>query len=97
MKRTAILAALVAALTRRARRTRRTSSSSRPSSRAPPRGRLDTEGEVQGAFTTPDQGNACGWEDVADVLNAMAAGDAYVNVHTTQHRGGQIRGQVEAG
>jgi len=34
---------------------------------------------------------------VADVLNAMAAGDAYVNVHTTQHRGGQIRGQVEAG
>ncbi len=57
---------------------------------------MGTEGEVQGSFTTPDPGNACGWEDLAGVLEAMAAGDAYVNVHTTQHRGGEIRGQIAA-
>jgi CHRD domain len=59
-------------------------------------GTMDTEGEVRGTFTTPDAGNACGWEDLADVLGAMATGDAYVNVHTTQHRGGEIRGQIAA-
>ena len=59
-------------------------------------GAMDTEGEVQGAFTAPDPGNACGWEDLADVLGAMATGAAYVNVHTTQHPGGEIRGQVAA-
>jgi Cu/Zn superoxide dismutase len=58
---------------------------------------MDTEGEVQGTFTTPDSGNACEWDDLADVLGAMATGDAYVNVHTTRHRGGEIRGQVAAG
>jgi len=57
---------------------------------------MDTEGEVEGAFSAPDAGNACGWEDLADVLGAMAAGDAYVNVHTTQHRGGEVRGQLAA-
>src|SRR5918992_2277276 len=57
-------------------------------------GAMDTEGEVQGTFTTPDPGNACGWEDLADVLGAMATGGAYVNVHTTQHPGGEVRGQV---
>jgi hypothetical protein len=36
----------------------------------------------------------CGWEDLADMLEAMAAGGTYVNVHTTQFRGGEIRGQV---
>lgn len=56
----------------------------------------DTEGEVQGEFAAPDPGNSCGWEDLADVIEAMIAGDAYVNVHTTQHRGGEIRGQITA-
>jgi hypothetical protein len=28
------------------------------------------------------------------VLEAMATGDAYVNVRSTQFRGGEIRGQV---
>ncbi|MDQ3993432.1 MAG: CHRD domain-containing protein [Actinomycetota bacterium] len=59
----------------------------------PPR---DTEGEVTGSFAGPDPGNACGWEDLADVLAAIESGDAYVNVHTTQHRGGEIRGQIAA-
>jgi hypothetical protein len=58
---------------------------------------MGTEGEVQGAFTAPDAGNACGWDDLDDVLAAMTAGTAYVNVHTTRHRGGEIRGQVAAG
>lgn len=60
-------------------------------------GTMGTEGEVDGTFTAPDPGNACGWDDLADVLAAMTAGTAYVNVHTTQHRGGEIRGQVTAG
>src|SRR5919106_1837029 len=59
----------------------------------PPR---DTEGEVTGSFTGPDPGNACGWQDLDDVLAAIENGDAYVNVHTTQFRGGEIRGQVTA-
>lgn len=57
-------------------------------------GAMGSEGEVQGSFTAPDPGNLCGWEDLADVLGAMATGGAYVNVHSTQHRGGEIRGQV---
>jgi hypothetical protein len=60
-------------------------------------GAMDTEGEVQATFTSPEPGNACGWEDLGDVLAAMATGDAYVNIHTTQHRGGEIRGQIAAG
>jgi hypothetical protein len=51
-------------------------------------------GEVQGSFTAPDPGNACGWQDLADVLGAMATGDVHVNVHSTQFPGGEIRGQV---
>jgi hypothetical protein len=55
---------------------------------------MGTEGEVQGTFTAPDPSNGCGWEDLADVLGAMATGGAYVNVHTTFRPGGEIRGQV---
>src|SRR5919106_5568681 len=53
----------------------------------------DTEGEVEASFFAPNPGNACGWEDLADVLGAMATGGAYVNVHTSQHPGGEVRGQ----
>jgi hypothetical protein len=60
---------------------------------AGPRG---TEGEVKSTFVAPDPGNGCGWDDLADVLAAMAAGGAYVNIHTTQHPGGEIRGQIAA-
>jgi hypothetical protein len=59
-------------------------------------GPMGTKGEVHGTFTAPDPGNACGWDDLADVLAAMADGTAYVNIHTRQHGGGEIRGQVAA-
>ena len=57
-------------------------------------GTMGTEGEVEGTFDAPDPDNACGWEDLADVLGAMATGGAYVNVHTELHPGGEVRGQV---
>ena len=61
---------------------------------ASPTAPMDPAGEVSGTFTAPDVGNACGWDDLAEVLAAMTAGTTYVNVHTTQNRGGEIRGQV---
>ena len=49
---------------------------------------------ASGTLTSPDEGNACGWEDMTDVLAAIQAGNAYVNVHTQAHPGGEIRGQL---
>lgn len=57
-------------------------------------GPMGTEDKVTGTFAGPDPENRCGWEDLADVLEAMASGGAYVNIHTMQHPGGEIRGQV---
>jgi hypothetical protein len=50
---------------------------------------------AEGTITGPDPDNACGWEDLSDVRTAMKNGYAYVNVHTTGHPAGEIRGQVE--
>jgi len=60
---------------------------------------------VTGTFTGPDAGNACGWATLDDVAAAVAAGSAYVNVHTNDgvappntgpgdFPGGEIRGQL---
>jgi hypothetical protein len=49
---------------------------------------------AQGTFTAPDPENACGWTDLAAVLAAISSGDAYVNVHTSEFPGGEIRGQI---
>jgi hypothetical protein len=54
-----------------------------------------TDGHIKGSFTGPDAGNACGWTTLSQVLGAMAGGNAYVNVHTTNFPMGEIRGQVE--
>jgi hypothetical protein len=53
------------------------------------------DGRVKGSFKTPDAGNDCGWLTLGDVLAAMVSGNAYVNVHTVNFPGGEIRGQVE--
>ncbi|MGH8936840.1 MAG: choice-of-anchor L domain-containing protein [Acidimicrobiia bacterium] len=51
---------------------------------------------AQTSVTAPDEGNDCGWATLADVLDALRAGDTYVNVHTQANPGGEIRGQVQA-
>jgi hypothetical protein len=54
-----------------------------------------TDGRVKGSFKDPDEGNQCGWASLSDVLTAMVTGNAYVNVHTPNFQGGEIRGQIE--
>ena len=47
-----------------------------------------------GPILAPDVGNACGWADLDDLIDAMGSGDTYVNVHTLANLGGEIRGQL---
>ena len=50
---------------------------------------------VQDSLMAPNVGNACGWVDLDDVLGAVDAAGAYVNVHTfPANPGGEIRGQL---
>lgn len=49
---------------------------------------------AKGAITAPDEGIGCGWETLADVLEAMRSGDTYVNVHTVDNPPGEVRGQI---
>ncbi len=60
---------------------------------------------VKAMTTGPDKGNDCKWSTLADVIAAMRAGTAYVNVHTNDGMdgpntgpgdfpGGEIRGQI---
>lgn len=50
---------------------------------------------AQGPILAPDTENRCEWANLADVINAIVNGNAYVNVHTSDNPGGEIRGQVE--
>ena len=45
----------------------------------------------EGTFT---QANVQGGVSLADVLNAMRNGGAYVNIHSDQFPGGEMRGQI---
>jgi hypothetical protein len=58
-------------------------------------GPLSPDGVLaQGAITAPDPGNGCSWTTLEQVVTAMRNGYAYVNVHTTAHPPGEIRGQI---
>jgi Cu/Zn superoxide dismutase len=48
----------------------------------------------RGPLPDPDPGNACGWADLDDVMDAIEAGNAYVNVHTLNVLSGEVRGQL---
>ena len=51
---------------------------------------------ARGPLPDPDPANDCGWADLDDVLDAIEAGNAYVNVHTLPDNvGGEVRGQLE--
>ncbi len=61
---------------------------------APGGGRVDGI-LAQGTITAPNPGNACGWTDLAAVVDAMQSGNTYVNVHTNPGvPSGEIRGQI---
>ncbi len=49
---------------------------------------------VEGPILAPNDGNGCGWTDVQDLVATMAAGNAYVNVHTLANPPGEVRGQI---
>lgn len=49
---------------------------------------------VREIFDGPDLDNGCGWTSIEDVITAIVAGEAYVNVHTETHPSGAIRGQL---
>lgn len=49
---------------------------------------------AEATLAEPDAGNACAWTGLADVLQAVENGEAYVNVHTSAHPAGEIRGQI---
>ena len=49
---------------------------------------------IEATADAPDPGNTCGWVDMNDVVDAILAGEAYVNVHTQEFPSGEIRGQL---
>jgi hypothetical protein len=49
---------------------------------------------ARGFVVSPDEGNACGWMDLADVLAAMRAGETYVVYNTLAYPEGEVRGQI---
>jgi hypothetical protein len=60
---------------------------------------------ARGTALAPDAGNACGWDDMDEVVDAMLSGNTYVNVHTNDgvaptntgpgdFPGGEVRGQI---
>lgn len=48
-------------------------------------------GDTPGVFTARP---AIGINTIEDAIQAIVGGNAYINVHTTQNPGGEIRGQV---
>jgi hypothetical protein len=60
---------------------------------------VDGDGfEVGGSVTAADLiGPLAGQKTLANLVKAMSARGAYVNIHTLAHPGGEIRGQIKVG
>lgn len=50
---------------------------------------------AKGSFTAANLTGSLKGKTIADLLNLIDAGEAYVNVGTTQHPKGEIRGQIQ--
>ena len=50
---------------------------------------------AEATVVAPDTNNGCGWLDIGDVIDAIVAGNAYANAHTTAFPRGEIRGQLK--
>ena len=49
---------------------------------------------AQGTITEDDLIGSLAGESLSDLIALMASGETYVNVHTSENRGGEIRGQI---
>ena len=49
---------------------------------------------AQGILTDADLRGALAGKSIADLVAELAAGNAYVNVHTQAHPSGEVRGQI---
>ena len=58
-------------------------------------GGFDGDIEVKATFDEINIVNAACGATIAELVASIEAGNAYVNVHTTQNPGGEIRGQIE--
>lgn len=53
-----------------------------------------SQGQVMGTITQGDLTGPLEGQTIEDLIEEMNAGNTYVNVHTEQHPGGEIRGQI---
>lgn len=51
---------------------------------------------AEGTITSEDLVGDLAGESLQDLIDLMTAGETYVNVHTDQYPGGEIRGQISA-
>ena len=58
-------------------------------------GGVDAEGRLaSGTFTSANLVGPLAGHPLSDLIDAIESGNAYVNVHTVAHTGGEIRGQL---
>ncbi len=58
-------------------------------------GKISTGMVVRGNITDSSLTGSMKGKTTADLISAMSSGDTYVNVHTSKHPKGEIRGQIE--
>jgi hypothetical protein len=59
-------------------------------------GGFDGKVEIKGTFTQDNIVNAACGSTLAELVQSMQDGETYVNAHSTQNPGGEIRGQIVA-